>query len=212
MRKILSLIAVAVVACGTTPPADAVFESGVTKDGGASTGSLGPSGSKETSCTLGATQVCPGGTQTCIASNEFTTWSACVVEDAEAPSPPEDPAPLPPGENPGELKMNINVDGDCVCAPACPPQAPFVIGCNITFEGSNSNGCVATAKDGKTYFQEGVKCDEGHLSGFIACGSKPGPGLNAENCPINKSDPHYASKPSDCPDITNNSKPDKCYF
>lgn len=177
---------------------------------------------------------CTWGTQTCAGSGEFATWGECTgsgAPDADgtgcgAASTPADGEEkgddtpsnggagqkLPPGENPGELKMNIDVKGDCVCAPACPPQAPFVIGCSVTFEGSNSNGCVATAKDGKTYFQEGVKCDEGHLSGFIACSDKPGPGLNAQNCPINKSDPHYASKPSNCPDITNNSTPDKCYF
>jgi hypothetical protein len=108
------------------------------------------------------------------------------------------------------VQMNINVDGDCVCAPACPSNAPYPVGCQIDFQGGNSNGCVALAGNGALYFQEGVKCDAGHLTGFVICSSLPGDPLNATNCPINKSDPHYGKKPSDCPEITGGD-PQSCY-
>jgi hypothetical protein len=120
-------------------------------------------------------------------------------------------APQPDANGSCNQKVNINVDGDCVCAPPCPANVPFVVGCQIDFQGGNSNGCVATAKNGQVYFQEGVKCDAGHLTGFIICSDTPGKGLDASNCPINKSDPHYGAKPSDCPDIEGGD-PDDCYY
>ncbi|MBI5534460.1 MAG: hypothetical protein HY898_17175 [Deltaproteobacteria bacterium] len=138
--------------------------------------------------------VCGNGSQTCTAGK----WGEC---DA-----------LQPDAN-GNcfVQLNINVDGDCVCAPACPANAPFPVGCQIDFQGGNSNGCVALAGNGQLYFQEGVKCDAGHLTGFVICSSVPGDPLNAQNCPINKSNPHYGQKPSDCPDIEGGD-PQSCYY
>ncbi len=108
-------------------------------------------------------------------------------------------------------KVNLNVDGDCVCAPACPADTPYIVGCKIDFQGSNTNGCVAPAQNGRIYFQEGVKCDSGHLSGYVLCSSVQGGPLDQNNCPINKSDPHFGSKPSKCPTIESGT-PDSCYF
>jgi hypothetical protein len=61
------------------------------------------------------------------------------------------------------------------------------------------------------YFQEGVACNAGYLTGTVTCSSVPGPPLDATNCPINKPSPHWGSKPSDCPAI-NSGSPSSCYF
>ncbi|MBI4700800.1 MAG: hypothetical protein HY744_06490 [Deltaproteobacteria bacterium] len=149
-------------------------------------------------CTDGSTQPCQtkcgDGKQKCLDGK----WSACD-------------GPQPDQNGNCTLTLNLNVDGDCVCAPACPPQAPFPIGCKIDFQGGNPNGCVAWAGSGKLYFQEGVKCNAGHLTGYVICSSVAGPPLNAANCPINKPSPHYGTKPSDCPEI-DDGDPDSCYF
>jgi len=109
-----------------------------------------------------------------------------------------------------DIVVDLSVNGDCVCSPPCPPEAPFPVGCQINFDGGNPNGCVAKA-GAKIYFQEGVKCDAGKLSGKLFCSSEPGPGLNAQNCPINKPQKTYGNKPSDCAQITGG-KPASCYF
>ena len=70
-------------------------------------------------------------------------------------------------------------------ASACPADVPFIVGLKIDFQGSSSNGCVAPAKNGRIYFQEGVKCDSGHLGGFVLCSSVAGGPLDQKNCPIN---------------------------
>lgn len=149
-------------------------------------------------CKDGDTQACStkcgDGQQSCQGGK----WSECD-------------APKPNANGSCNQKVNINVDGDCVCAPACPANVPFVVGCQIDFQGGNANGCVATAKNGQVYFQEGVNCDAGHLTGFIICSDQPGAPLDENNCPINKSSPHYGQKPSDCPDISKGS-PDGCYY
>ncbi|MBI3201270.1 MAG: hypothetical protein HYZ29_06965 [Myxococcales bacterium] len=149
-------------------------------------------------CVTGAQKACStkcgSGAQKCVAGK----WGEC---DAQQPS----------ATGSCTQKVNIDVDGDCVCAPPCPASAPYLVGCKIDFQGGNPNGCVAPAKGGQLYFQEGVKCDAGHLKGYIMCSDVPGPPLGPGNCPINKSDPHWGSKPSQCPDITSG-KPASCYF
>lgn len=149
-------------------------------------------------CVEGTTQPCSSacgeGTQTCV----NLTWTEC---DA--------PKPGPTGAC--TVVVDINVNGDCVCAPACPPEAPYPVGCNVIFSGGNSKGCIAAAQNGAIYFQEGVMCDAGQLSGSVTCSSIPGPGLNATNCPINKGNPYYGAKPSDCPGIESGA-PAACYY
>jgi hypothetical protein len=149
-------------------------------------------------CTEGSTQACSSacgtGNQSCVNGQ----WGPC---DALQPDP----------NGNCYVTLDITVDGDCVCAPACPPNAPFPVACNINFDGGNENGCVALAGSGQLYFQEGVKCNAGHLSGTVTCSSIPGDPLNAANCPINKPDPHWGQQPSDCPDITGGT-PANCYY
>jgi hypothetical protein len=149
-------------------------------------------------CVDGMTQACStacgAGTQTCVNK----TWTEC---DAPEPSP----------TGTCTVVVDINVNGDCVCAPACPAEAPYPVGCNVTFSGGNSKGCVATAQNGAIYFQEGVMCDSGNLFGTVTCSNVPGIGLNASNCPINKPNAYYGAKPSDCPGIDSGS-PAACYY
>jgi hypothetical protein len=111
---------------------------------------------------------------------------------------------------PKVVEVTLNVSGDCTCAPACPKEAPYVVGCKVDFDGGNSNGCVAPAGN-SIYFQEGVSCGAGHVSGKLICSSEKGGPLNASNCPINKSVPKWASKPSGCAKITSGS-PGSCFF
>lgn len=226
MKKTLALAFVlgAVAACSSDPSDDADQDVNANPPGTDTSspqltnGKTAPSAS---GCMLGATQKCCATgtqTQTCVklGTGELaaTGWGPC---DA-CTSPPPEPAPptcpdggVPASDGSCPRKMNLNVDGDCVCAPACPADAPYIVGCKIDFQGSNANGCVAPAKNGRIYFQEGVKCDEGHLSGYVLCSSSPGAALDQTNCPINKSDPHFGSKPSNCPSIESGT-PDSCYF
>jgi hypothetical protein len=136
-----------------------------------------------------------------------TGWGPCEASESCSQAPAPTPAPAPDAPR----KVNLNVDGDCICAPACPADVPFIVGCKIDFQGSNTNGCVAPAKNGRIYFQEGVKCDAGHLTGYVLCSSVAGGALDQNNCPINKSNPHFGSKPSECPDIESGT-PDSCFF
>lgn len=107
------------------------------------------------------------------------------------------------------IQVAINVSGDCVCSAPCPPQAPYPVGCNVTFSGGDNRGCVAIAKS-QVYFQEGDACGAGKVTGQLFCSSQPGVGLNAQNCPINKSQKTYGQKPSDC--VSASGTHDKCFF
>ena len=40
------------------------------------------------------------------------------------------------------LEVPVNVNGDCVEV-SCPPEAPFPVGCNLTFSGGDDRGCIA---------------------------------------------------------------------
>lgn len=107
------------------------------------------------------------------------------------------------------IEVTININGDCVCSAPCPPQAPYPVGCKIDFQGGDPNGCVALAKN-QVYFQEGDACGAGNVSGTLKCSSQKGAGLNATNCPINKSKPKYGAKPSDC--VATSGTPGSCYY
>ncbi len=107
------------------------------------------------------------------------------------------------------LDVEIKISGDCVCSAPCPPQAPYPVGCKVDFSGGDARGCVATANS-QVYFQEGNDCGSGSLSGTLKCSSQKGEGLNATNCPINKSQPTYGAKPSDCAQAGGNH--DACFF
>ena len=103
---------------------------------------------------------------------------------------------------PTTVTLNLNIDGDCVTA-SCPSNAPFPVGCNVTFSGGDSRGCVASSPGSAVvYFQEGNQCGAGHVSGTLSCSSEQGGGLNAGNCPINKPDTYYPSSSSGCPDTS----------
>jgi hypothetical protein len=108
------------------------------------------------------------------------------------------------------IEVAINISGDCVCSAPCPANAPFPVGCDIKMSGGDDRGCVAIAGS-QVYFQEGDACGAGSVSGKLFCSSQPGNGLNAQNCPINKSKKTYASKPSGCTKISSG-KPGSCYF
>jgi hypothetical protein len=101
---------------------------------------------------------------------------------------------------PGTTAVTLNINGDCVTA-SCPPNAPYPVGCNVTFVGGDHRGCVAnTPGSPVVYFQEGDVCSAGHLSGTLLCSSQPGGALNATNCPINKPTKYYPPTKSGCPD------------
>ena len=99
----------------------------------------------------------------------------------------------------GPIVLQLDIDGDCVTA-SCPAEAPFPIACDINFVGGDSRGCVAYEPGSSiVYFQEGDVCNAGHLTGTMTCSTEPGPGLNANNCPINKDEPYYETSSDDCP-------------
>lgn len=109
-------------------------------------------------------------------------------------------AAVPDAAGPATVTITIDLDGDCLEV-MCPPEAPFVLGCDVDFEGNDPRGCVALLEDGHgLYYQEGDDCDAGHLSGTMTCGSVAGAPLSPALCPINKPDPIYAPSPSYCPD------------
>ena len=93
----------------------------------------------------------------------------------------------------------IFINGDCLCSIPCPAVAPHPVGCNIIMQGGDPKGCIGVNKLEQVYFQEADQCGEGTVTGTLICSSKPGPGLNAQNCPINKPVPLYLTPPSQCP-------------
>ncbi|MBI5535370.1 MAG: hypothetical protein HY898_21760 [Deltaproteobacteria bacterium] len=143
------------------------------------------------------TTACGSGTQSCAGGK----WSDC-----------DGPQPNQNGNCAVVITQNLSVNGDCVCAPPCPAETPYVIGCNILMDGGNANGCVALAGPGRLYFQEGVHCFDGYVSGTVTCSSEPGEPLSAANCPINKPNPIYAQQPSGCPEIATGQPDWSCYF
>jgi hypothetical protein len=166
-------------------------------------------------CTIGATQACFGGlpsqasapcsmgTQQCTGTPEFHGFGKCtgwqcgpVTQDEICGNGVDDDCDGLVDEGCG-ITMPVNLDGDCLFA-ACPPQAPYPIGCNIVMEGGDSRGCVSVAPGGGVvYFQEGDACpifgigDAGHVSGQLLCSSVPGAPLDDNNCPITTKSTHY---------------------
>lgn len=155
---------------------------------------------------------CSMGTQTCEGSGEFTGWGPCAGWVCGPAQPPEvcdngvdDDCDQLVDEG-CELNVNVDIEGDCIYV-SCPPQAPYPVGCNIVMDGGDSRGCVAsTPMSSQVYFQEGDQCplglpfeDAGHVSGSLTCSTVPGPGLNEQNCAINKANKFYPPDPSGCP-------------
>jgi hypothetical protein len=167
--------------------------------------------------------LCVKGTQQCTGTAEFHGWGPCTGWQCGSPPPQEEecpPLPTPPGYVPVDedcdglfdegcgFTTDINIDGDCILA-ACPPQAPWPIGCkNCVLEGGDANGCISTAPgNGLVYFQEGDACpfcpipigDAGHVTCTLICSSVQGPPLNDVNCPIqNKQVKHYPTSGNAC--------------
>jgi len=48
-------------------------------------------------------------------------------------------------------------------------------------------------------FKEGDSCDSGEITGTLLCAQTPTAALDATTCPMNKSNPIYASKQGACP-------------
>jgi len=97
------------------------------------------------------------------------------------------------------VSVKVYLNGDCLTA-SCPAMAPYPVGCNITMGGGDCRGCVAnTPTSSKVYFQEGNNCGAGYVKGTLYCSSKPGAGLNASNCQINKKKKYYPKNKSGCP-------------
>ena len=150
--------------------------------------------------------VCVMGMQTCTGTAEFHGWGPCENWMCGTVPPPDeicdnmidDDCDGLIDEGCG-LTVPVQINGDCLFA-ACPPQAPFPIGCQITFAGGDGRGCVSTAAgNGMVYFQEGDACclppplnfDCGNVMGTLLCSTQPGPGLNEMNCPMNKQQALY---------------------
>ena len=152
--------------------------------------------------------VCRKGTQTCKGSTEFHSWGPCEGWLCGQVPPPEEICDNMKDDDCDNLidegcglTAEVNLNGDCLYV-ACPQQAPYPIGCrNLVFAGGDPDGCVTALNDGsgRVYFQEGNACclppplnfDCGNVMGTLLCSSKPGPPLNAINCPINKQNKIY---------------------
>jgi hypothetical protein len=160
-------------------------------------------------CTAGQTQPCGSDVGACqpgiIECKADGTWSECTGAI--------EPSAEVCGNNIDEncdgvadegcattVTVDLNINGDCVTA-SCPPEAPYPVGCNVTFQGGDGRGCIANAPGSSVvYFQEGDVCSAGHVSGTLSCSSEPGGGLNESNCPMNKSEKYYPTSKSGCPD------------
>lgn len=170
------------------------------------------------SCKAGETQKCyPGpsevigkgackqGTQTCVVQGEFAAWGACtgaVLPATETCNNVDDDCngKVDDAKESCVIDVPVNIDGDCVTT-QCPSNAPYPVGCSLTFSGGDDRGCVANVPNQRVVFlKEGDNCGAGHVSGKLKCSSKPGSGLNASNCPINKSSKYYPSSSGGCPD------------
>jgi hypothetical protein len=171
------------------------------------------------SCTPGATQRCwPGdpelrgvgactdGMQTCVGTAEFGSFGGCTgatfpaTEDCDGAADEDCDGMVNEDCGPTVVEVAVDIDGDCVTA-SCPPEAPYPIGCNITMDGGDERGCVASMpRSAVVYFQEGDRCGAGHVGGTLTCSSEPGAGLNEGNCRINKDVRYYPADPGGCPD------------
>jgi hypothetical protein len=169
----------------------------------------------------GAGNVCPSGVQTCSA-DEFPLWGPCQSTGAAFP---EDvcecyPETCDNGKDDNcngqvdegcSVDFPVDIDGDCVTV-SCPAYAPYPVGCDLTMEGGDSRGCVASAPgSSEVYFQEGDACpilggvlgslggDVGHISGKLLCSSQQGPALDAKRCSLNKQEQIFPTSSDGCP-------------
>jgi hypothetical protein len=151
---------------------------------------------------------CAQGSQSCLAGpDEFTHWGPCVGavaptvevcngEDDDCDGTVDDVA------DGCTVTITVDLDGDCLDV-LCPDDLPYVLGCDVTFEGGDPRGCVALIEMGQgLYFQEGNDCGAGRLTGTITCGASAGMPLSPALCPIDKEEPIYAPSPDFCPDTT----------
>ena len=100
----------------------------------------------------------------------------------------------------GCVVTDIDINGDCITV-SCPPNAPYPISCDIRFQGSDPRGCVAyNPGDSDVYLQEGNDCGAGRVRGTLTCSNIEGGRLNANNCPMNKTDTSYPRRRRGCAD------------
>jgi hypothetical protein len=151
--------------------------------------------SRNCGSTVGA---CRAGTQTCVGGQ----WGACtggVRPVAEICGNGIDDNCNGQVDEGCVVNVDVNVTKDCDTI-ACPAYAPYPVGCNLTFSGGDSRGCVANQANQSTVFlKEGNDCGAGRVTGRLLCSNTPGGGLNASNCPINKKTPIYVQTSDRCP-------------
>lgn len=198
-------------------PADsgaAVVDTG--SGGLVASGDTAPSSEVSTSsCTPGATRacgtvtkavgICKPGSQKCEPSGELGgEWGPCLGEvgpkKEECGNKLDDDCDGMVDEDCScDLEMKLALSGDCLTV-TCPKEAPYPIGCDVKFTGGDDRGCVAYKPGASTvFFKEGNICSAGYLEGTMKCSCKPGTGLNATNCPINKPTKIYVTSSSACP-------------
>ena len=150
--------------------------------------------------------VCVAGAETCELSGEIPAWGPCEGsilpgEEICANSLDDDCDGVVDEDCPEDClaTVDINVAGDCVNV-KCPDHAPYPYSCSVQFIGDTPHGCVAsTPTSPQVFFKEGVVCDAGYLTGTLTCSCKPGVGLDASNCSINKANKHYKASAAECP-------------
>ena len=171
-----------------------------------------------TNCDIGTTRDCyPGdpaevgrgecrsGSQSCEVFGEFGAWNA---ECAGAVTPVDEICGDMLDNNcngetdegcPTLVNVPVELTGDCLTV-RCPAEAPFPVGCEITMDGGDPRGCVAsTPTNSEAYFQEGDACGAGHLNGTLQCSNEAGEGLTEANCVINKETRYYPDSRGGCP-------------
>jgi hypothetical protein len=156
---------------------------------GAGVADAGSGPSSEACTESGASRPCNGkdaagtactGISRCMRANETSplVWAACEC---------------------AVMEVYVDIQGDCVTA-KCPANAPHAVGCKLDFMGNDERGCVATtASPAELFLKEGNDCGAGRVVGKIFCSSKPGTGIDALTCPINKKQPVYVTSPAKCP-------------
>ncbi len=165
---------------GSSTPADGGTSSGSPPATSSPTGACDPTAAPAQCTALdGKGGVCSGLAR-CQAGVATPTWGACQCGLVAAP---------------------ITTTNDCLTF-TCPPTAPNVVGCAITFKGDDSKGCAARnpATPGTAFFKEGDKCGTGGVGGTVFCSSTPPTEpLNAINCTMNKTNKLYPTTASSCP-------------